>query len=113
MSTTRNGWPGNGFVCRSFASTSMLVEVPRCTTARSGPGCTSGRVEATTSTLMRPDRPWFVESATATPIVERSPGEAESATLTVSRRPDTVAVVPLPGRSRTDQRSSGRSDGYG
>ncbi len=67
MAMTLSGVPGKGFVALSLASTSMVADDPRFTTAVSGAGCASGLVEGTTASAMRPGVP--VDVASRTPIL--------------------------------------------
>ena len=64
---TLSGVFGNGLVALSLASTSIVAEAPRWTTAVSGAGCASGLVDGTTINSMVPDVP--IEFASRTPIV--------------------------------------------
>jgi hypothetical protein len=113
MFTTRRRSPGNGLVGWSFVSTSMVVVAPRLVTERSAPGCTTGRVEATTPTVTVPARPALASSATPIPTDAVVFFFAVSATEIVSCCFAIDAVVPAAGRPTIEYRSSGRSFGYG
>src|SRR5690554_942311 len=71
MSTTLSGFPGNGLVVSSLASTLTTVDLPRFTIALSGAGEASGRLDATTFNSMRPGWPTLRSSSTpsVTPVV--------------------------------------------
>ena len=99
IATTRIGSPGNGLPASSLASTFTVVVDPRRATAVSAPGLSSGRVDGTIESWMRPGSPSLRPSRTASEIEVVSCVGTSSRAVSVSCVPASAVGEAL-GRRR-------------